>query len=139
MRTYTAALLLSFFCSQQAIGQTLLVNSQTASQRLNQHQLKAIFLGNTTHWQNGLPISLCIDTSHKEYLEKFTKDVTGKNIRSYKRLWSKRVFSGNASSMPKYLNNSEKIIHYVANRQGAICFISNPPQTLPKQVVLIEN
>jgi len=101
---------------------------------LSPQDIKSIFLGTTSHWQNGQPISLCIDTSNKELFKAFIKNAMGKNVRSFKRLWSKRVFSGESSALPLLINNSERALKYLAEKQGAVCYIGLVPEQLPKQV-----
>jgi|GEM_PF-3242054 len=134
MRINIAGCLLILICASQVQGQALLVNSQVEETSLSPQSIKSIFLGTTTHWQNGQPISLCIDTSNKERFKDFIKNAMGKNVRSFKRLWSKRVFSGESSALPLLINNSERALNYLAEKQGAVCYLGSVPETLPKQV-----
>jgi len=134
MRINIAACILILICANQVQGQALLVNSQVEETSLSPQDIKSIFLGTTSHWKNGLPISLCIDTSNKELFKAFIKNAMGKNVRSFKRLWSKRVFSGESSALPLLINNSERALKYLAEKQGAVCYIGSVPSQLPKQV-----
>jgi len=134
MRVNIAACILILICASQVHGQALLVNSQVEETSLSPQDIKSIFLGTTSHWQNGQPISLCIDTSNKELFKAFIKNAMGKNVRSFKRLWSKRVFSGESSALPLLINNSERALKYLAEKQGAVCYIGLVPEQLPKQV-----
>ena len=134
MRIIIVSCILILVCASQAQGQALLVNTQVEETSLSPQDIKSIFLGTTSHWQNGLPISLCIDTSNKELFKAFIKDAMGKNVRSFKRLWSKRVFSGESSALPLLINNSERALKYLAEKQGAVCYIGAVPSPLPKQV-----
>ncbi len=134
MRINIAYCILILICASQVQGQALLVNSQVEAASLSPQDIKSIFLGTTTHWQNGLPISLCIDTSNKELFKAFIKNSIGKNVRSFKRLWSKRVFSGESSALPLLINNSERALKYLTEKQGAVCYMGSVPEHLPKQV-----
>jgi len=134
MRINISACILILICANQVQGQALLVNSQVEETSLSPQDIKSIFLGTTSHWKNGLPISLCIDTSNKELFKAFIKNAMGKNVRSFKRLWSKRVFSGESSALPLLINNSERALKYLAEKQGAVCYIGSVPSQLPKQV-----
>jgi len=134
MRINIAGCILFLICTSQVQGQALLVNSQVEETSLSPQDVKSIFLGTTSHWKNGLPISLCIDTSNKELFKAFIKNAMGKNVRSFKRLWSKRVFSGESSALPLLINNSERALKYLAEKQGAVCYIGLVPEQLPKQV-----
>jgi len=134
MRINIAGCILILICTSQVQGQALLVNSQVEETSLSPQDIKSIFLGTTSHWKNGLPISLCNDTSNKELFKAFIKNAMGKNVRSFKRLWSKRVFSGESSALPLLINNSERALKFLAEKQGAVCYIGSVPSHLPKQV-----
>ncbi len=134
MRMTIAVCILILICANQVQGQTLLVNAQVEETSLSHQDVKSIFLGTTSHWKNGLPISLCIDTSNKELFKSFIKNAMGKNVRSFKRLWSKRVFSGESAALPLLINDSERALKYLSEKQGAVCYIGSVPEHLPKQL-----
>ncbi len=131
---YITVFITAFGCAFQVQSQALLVNSQVGEKNLSPQQIKSTFLGTTSHWQNGLPISLCIDTSDASLFKDFIKKSMGKNIRSFKRLWSKRVFSGASSALPLFINNHERVLNFLAEKQGAVCYIASLPESLPKHV-----
>jgi hypothetical protein len=93
--------------------------------------IKAIVLGEMSRWESGEPISLCVDTSNKDAQTSFYKNRIGKNAASYRRHWTKRVFSGDASGMPRNFKKVSKALSFVAAREGAMCFVDAVPSTLP--------
>ncbi|MBL4868115.1 MAG: hypothetical protein JKY67_17255 [Pseudomonadales bacterium] len=115
----------------------IVVHESALEDQLTTNDLKLIFFGTKTHWQDGQPITLCIDQSGEEAIV-FYKKVLNKNIRAYKRYWTKRLFSGNASTIPRYLNTSAKVLEYVSKKEGAICFIARLPEILPEGVKKIK-
>lgn len=132
MRFSIAMCIVIISCTTQ--GQALLVNNQVNELNLTPQQIKSIFLGTTSHWKDGQPISLCIDTSDPSLYKEFIKNSIGKNIRSFKRLWSKRIFSGGSSALPLFINSHERVLNFLAEKQGAVCYLSSVPATLPKNV-----
>ncbi len=133
MKTSFTSFVLILLCISQLHAQTLLANNQVGEERLSPQEIKSIFLGTTSHWKNGLPISLCIDISNQEAFKYFVKHSLGKNVRSFKRVWSKRVFSGASSALPLLINDTERALKYVSEKQGAVCYIESAPSPLPKQ------
>ncbi len=132
MKMSITSVILILVCINQTYAQSLLANNQVGEESLSPQEIKSIFLGTTSHWKNGLPISLCIDTSNQESFKHFIKNALGKNVRSFKRVWSKRVFSGASSALPLLINDTERALKYVSEKQGAVCFIESAPIPLPK-------
>ncbi len=128
-----ASFILMLACISQIHAQALIANNEVGEERLTPQEIKSIFLGTTSHWKNGLPIFLCLDISDKKLFKNFIKNSLGKNVRSFKRLWTKRVFSGASSAQPLLVNNPKKALKYASEKQGAVCYIGSVT-TLPKQV-----
>ncbi len=132
MKTSFTSFVLILLCISQTHAQTLIANNQVGEEHLSPQEVKSIFLGTTSHWKNGLPISLCIDISNQKAFKSFIKNSLGKNVRSFKRVWSKRVFSGASSALPLLINNTERALKHVSEKQGAICYIESAPSSLPE-------
>jgi ABC-type phosphate transport system substrate-binding protein len=99
----------------------IIANTSSAMASLSQNDVKKIFLGQKTYWENGQKIIIVIQKKgevHKQFLKKYLN----KSTLNFRNFWRKKIFSGN-SSLPKTLNEDEDIVEYIANNSGAIGYI----------------
>lgn len=129
-RTFILILILAAAPLAAAVDQ-LVANGLVDEDTVSSQMIKSMFLGSVSHWSNGKPISLCLVSNNKIDTDKFLKTRVGKNERSFKRHWTKRLFSGDASSMPRTFKNTDKALKYLANKEGAVCFIGPYDDPLP--------
>lgn len=129
-RTFILILILASASLTAQAGQ-LVANRLVEEDTVSSQMIKSMFLGSISHWQDGKPISLCLVSSNKPAVNAFLKNQVGKNERSFKRHWTRRVFSGDASTMPRSFKNVKKALNYVANKEGAVCFIGEFDGPLP--------
>ncbi len=135
MLTRTFILILTLACaSLTAQAGQLVANGLIEEDSVSSQMVKSMFLGSVSHWQNGKPISLCLVTSSKPAVDAFLKSRVGKNERSFKRHWTRRVFSGDSSTMPRSFKDAKKALKYLANKEGAVCFISELDGPLPSGI-----
>lgn len=124
-------------CSATCLA-TIIANSNVVQNTISPSELKSIFLGTTSHWNNDTPITLCIDNSDSEKANQFYIGILRKNPRSYQRFWSKKLFSGDAATMPRIHKSPQKALSFAINKEGAICYTSSLPETLPFGIKVIE-
>ena len=84
-------------CCLPVRAEFYIANTLTENDKISAGMIKTIFLGEMHHWDSGEPISLCVDASNKDAEVSFYRHRVGKNAASYRRHWTKRVFSGDAS------------------------------------------
>lgn len=130
IRTFILILILASASLTAQAGQ-LVANGLVEEDSVSSQMVKSMFLGSISHWQDGKPISLCLVNSDKSAVNTFLKTQVGKNDRSYKRHWTRRVFSGDASTMPRSFKDTNKALKYLANKEGAVCFIGALDGPLP--------
>ena len=98
----------------------IIANPKVAAASLNHDELKNIFLGKLTKWEDGNPITFVLlkdQNIHKKFLEEYV-DFTPKQFSRY---WRGLLFSGKASC-PKTLNTAEAL-QFVAETDGAIGYV----------------
>lgn len=113
--------------SAQADGMVI-ANSSSGQAALSKGEISKIFLGKQTSWANGSSISVGYHSSDNDVSQTFFKKFVGKKYKKFKKIWLKKVFSGNGVA-PQTFDSSAKAVAYVSSTAGAIAFIdaSSPP------------
>ncbi len=111
----------SLFIPQAFADVQIIANQGSSDDSLSKKDIKKIFLGKKTKWDNGKKIVLATMTkgdTHAAFLKKYT----GKTEAQFKNFWKKQVFTGKGQ-MPKKFADTEKVIEFVAKTPGAIGYI----------------
>ncbi len=112
----------------------LVANDAVAEASLNQKDVKKIFLGKKTRWENGdkiIIVTLDDGVSH----EQFVKDFVGKTPSQYKKYWKKLTFTGKGKA-PKSFKSEDELAAYVAETAGAIGYLA--PATASDKTKIID-
>ena len=88
---------------------------------LRKEEVKEIFLGQRTRWDDNSIIHFVVCTQDQTLLA-FLKSYVKKTPNQYSNYWKKLVFSGKGV-MPKMFDDSQKVLDFVSNTEGAISFI----------------
>lgn len=89
---------------------------------LKPDQIRDIFLGNKTKWNNGKKITFFIlkkGRTHESFLKRFVH----KSAIQFTKFWRYQVFTGKGRA-PKSLSSESKLIDYVSRTEGSIGYIS---------------
>ena len=89
---------------------------------LSEQEIKEVFLGQKTRWEDNSMIRFAVYTEESALLA-FLKSYIKKTPIQYNNYWKKLVFSGKGI-MPKMFDDSQKVLDFVSNTEGAISFIS---------------
>lgn len=107
-----------------AVDVRIVANKNVSVSSLDEQELKQIFLGRKTQWENGRKIrfvTLDGGATHEHFLKTYVK----RTPAQYSRYLKKQVFSGKARRPPSF--HSEKaVIEFVAGANGAIGYVSSP-------------
>ena len=98
----------------------IIANKDVPVNSLSQKELKNIFMGKKTKWQDKTSIKFTLlnrETDYKKFLE-----LIDYSAAKYERYWKKQVFTGKAK-MPKTVKTAEEMIQYISENQGAIGYI----------------
>jgi ABC-type phosphate transport system substrate-binding protein len=106
-----------------AAGDVLVIaNKDVPLSSLSQNDVKAIFLGKKTRWENEQKINFVlseVDTTHQDFIQTFIR----RTPSQYSRYWKKLVFTGKGRK-PKSIKTDQGVVSYVASTSGAIGYIS---------------
>ncbi len=110
----------------------IVTNPGTEVASLKKKDIKDIFTGKKTRWNNGGKIVIAILESpgvHKEFLWEFVRK-TPSQFRNY---WRRKVFTGEGK-LPKSFRSEAELVDFVAGTKGAVGYISSPAKTRVKVI-----
>ncbi len=131
-------LTLLLFASTATYADSFAVSKNIQEVSVSTSDIKSIFLGKRSLWDNKQPILLCLVNQNEKDLDSFLRQFVGKNTRSYNRFWTKRLFSGESSAIPEKFASKEKAFKYLENRENVICYIGKGAAIVPDSVSLLE-
>ena len=99
----------------------VIVTNPKVTDTLNKDEIKQIFLGKKTQWNDNSGITFAL-IDDDELLTAFLKMYIGKSPDQFKNYWKKQVFTGKGK-MPKALETSAELMKFLADNQGAISFM----------------
>jgi ABC-type phosphate transport system substrate-binding protein len=88
---------------------------------LSANDIRNIFLGKKTQWDNNQRIRFVLFTEETTY-QSFITHYVRKTLYQYRNYWRKKVFTG-TGMMPVMFNKCRQCIEYVNQTQGAISFV----------------
>jgi len=83
--------------------------------------IRNIFLGKKTQWNNNSRIRFVLLTEEKTY-RTFITHYVRKTLYQYRNYWRKKVFTG-TGMMPIMYNDCSQCVDYVHRTKGAISFV----------------
>lgn len=101
---------------------TVIANKGVPVNNLTKDELKAIYLGKKSKWDDGSPIKFYLIRSPKSQ-KSFLEAHVGKTSDQYESYWLQNVFTGKGA-MPEMFENSEEMIQAVKKTGGSIGFVS---------------
>lgn len=140
LRLKTFAFMLTFgfaaigFCLSSFAGEVIVIaNKNVSESNLSIDEIKDIFLGEKTSWQDNKKINFVIlkdSEVHKEFLETYVN----KTPMSYNSYWKKLVFVGKGKA-PTTFSSAKELVDYVAATDGAIGYISSDEKTAEVKII----
>lgn len=100
----------------------IIVHNDNQVAEISQRDLKNIFLGKKSQWEDGSmiqPIILNEELLHGTFLKSFLK----RGKKQYETYWKRMIFTGQGSP-PKSGKTEADILDFVAKNPGAIGYIS---------------
>ena len=124
-KSFVLALLIAvFFCASLVSAQDvkLIANADVPVNAISASDVKNIFLGKKSSWDNGSKITF-FTTDDSAVHETFLKDYVGKSPSQFQTFWKKQVFTGKGK-MPLTSANDQEMVSQVAGTGGAIGYVS---------------
>lgn len=113
----------------------IVCNKSVTASSLSQDDIRDIFLGRKTVWDDGQKISFVTmkdGQAHETFLETFVR----KTAMQFDLYWKKQVFTGRART-PKAFSTSDGIIDFIERTDGAIGYI--PATALEEDLKIIKS
>ena len=114
----------------------VIANASVPADTLDENNIKNIFLGKSSKWENNDRITVVIleySATHKAFLEKYIK----RTPSQFANVWRQNMFTGKGKQ-PYKAESIEEVVNYVSNTQGAIGYASSET-TLPTSVKVVGN
>jgi ABC-type phosphate transport system substrate-binding protein len=122
-KTFMLLLLAVFLTVSVASAQTvvLVASPDVPVDSISASDLKNIFLGKKSSWDNGGKITFF--TNGGAAHDAFLKDYVGKSPSQFSTFWKKQVFTGKGK-MPDTAGSDQDMVTMVAGTGGAIGYVS---------------
>lgn len=118
-----AVCLLFVFSGQSFAADSLLIaNKDVSAASLSKSEVKQIFLGKKTAWDDGKKINLITQKSASH--DAFLQENLAMTSKKYKTYWKKMVFTGKGNA-PKSVDTDQDVLAYVSSNSGAVGYISS--------------
>lgn len=134
----TFILFLAFFLPVVSLaGEIVIITNQNVPvSALDQTDLKQIFLGNKTSWDNGDAIIFVVQ-DETEASETFLKTYVKKSASQYNNYWKKQVFTGKGKA-PESFSSEQDLVRFVSQTPGAIGYVSSGIDTGTTKKIAIQ-
>jgi len=99
-------------------------------------ELSELFLKKNTRWEGGAEVVPVEQSEEGELRLRFIREVHDRDLSAMKSYWQMQIFTGKASP-PVTLEDDGAVLGFVANRPGAIGYVS-PDAEVPDGVKVIE-
>ena len=115
----------------------IIVNSSVPISRITETQLRDIFTGVRSQFDNGtraVPVLLKGGPVHEVFLHRHIGDTPDE----FRIRWRRAIFTGQGS-MPKEFNTEAALIQYIQVTPGAIGYVSRLPQNLSVKALTVKD
>lgn len=100
----------------------IIANKNLPIDSLTKDQIKNIFLGTTTRWQDKSTITFV--TLQKNDVHKiFVRKYTNKSSDQFRAFWRRQLFTGKGK-IPKTYKTEQALIQFIAQTKGSIGYVS---------------
>lgn len=125
----TFILFMTFFLPVvSSAGEVVIItNENVPVSTLAAADLKQIFLGNKTTWDNGDKITFVVQDG-SDTSDTFLKTYVQKSASQYDNYWKKQVFTGKGKA-PKSFSSEQELIQFVSQTPGSIGYVSSGADT----------
>lgn len=116
--------------SLPALGQTVIVNNSNPVSQLTKAELRNIYLGNTSTWENSSQIIIVDYTADNDLRDSFSDKYLNLSPKKVSMIWIKASLSGKTVP-PRVFHTESEIVKFVSENEGAIGYLDNPVKLPP--------
>jgi ABC-type phosphate transport system substrate-binding protein len=124
------------FAAQTQAQVIVIANASVKSVAVSKSELRDVFTGASSNLKDGssvAPVLLKQGATHNEFLTAYL----GKSDTALRATWRSQVFSGQAT-MPRSLESETAVVEYVAQKTGAIGYVSKATPHEGVKVLAVE-
>lgn len=121
---YTVSIILLLGTMSAYADIIVITNSETNVTAIGQNEIKDIYTGKKTVWDDGSKITFFMleaGQTQDEFLQKFVN----KSQLQYSNFWRRELFLGKAASMPPTCKTMDEMIQKVSTTPNSIGYISS--------------
>lgn len=119
-----------------ADGAVIIVNRDVSSSSLSSDDVRQIFLGNKTSWENGEKIVFVVQEK-TETADAFLKTFVKKSASQYDNFWKKQVFTGKGKA-PQSFSSETELAEFISKTPGAIGYVSSGASTGKVKTIAVQ-
>jgi ABC-type phosphate transport system substrate-binding protein len=114
----------------------MIVNEAVPVVALSREEVKTIFLGKKTTWEDGQKIVFVVQDKNQTS-DTFLKTYVRKNPYHYTTYWKKQVFTGKGRAPLSFATDAE-IVAFVSSTPGAIGYVAADAHVEGAKIVAVE-
>jgi ABC-type phosphate transport system substrate-binding protein len=118
-----------------AEGVLIIANESTAVSSLDRDDVKQIFLGRKTTWDDDTKITFVVQDRTKAG-DAFLKAYLQKTASQYDNYWKKQVFTGQGRA-PYSFSSNQELVEFVSQTPGAIGYVSKTTNTEGTKIITV--
>lgn len=118
-----------------AEGILIIANQSSTALSLDRNDIKQIFLGQKTTWDDGTKIIFVVQDRTKAG-DAFLSTYLQTNASQYDNYWKKQVFTGQGKAPYSFSSNYE-LVEFVSRTPGAIGYVSDTTDTGDAKVITV--
>ena len=115
----------------------VVVHSKLKRSQISKDELRDIYLGNRTHWEDGKRIRAA-QVDLPTVTEEFSMVILNLSVFQFESHWRRKLFSGQGLP-PKKLMDDAAVISFVARNKGAIGFIKSKMSSKDTKVLKVSS
>lgn len=119
-----------------AEGVIVITNKSVTVTSLDKDDIRQIFLGQKTTWDDGSKITFVVQDRTKAGID-FLKTFLQKTAPQYDNYWKKQVFTGQGRA-PYFFSSNQELVEFVSRTPGAIGYISAATDTGDTKVITVD-
>jgi len=113
----------------------VIANRSVAVSGLDRDDIRKIFLGQKTTWDDGTKIIFVVQDRTKAG-DAFLKTYLQKTAAQYDKYWKKQVFSGKGRA-PYSFSSNQELVEFVSRTPGAIGYVSAATNTGDTKIITV--
>lgn len=131
-----AALNLSV-CIASGSGVLIIANKEVKKASLTRAEIKNIFLGHTTFWEDNSKITF-VTLEKSDVHKSFVSQYVQKSTDQFRAFWRRQLFIGKGM-IPLAFKTEQEMVDFIAKTRGAIGYVSSSAKTNSVKIITVSD